>query len=210
MTAETILIVEDHARIGKALVRTLAENGFGAALVPTVEECLSQLEKRSFDVVLLDLLLPGIHGLDGLQLIKTRAPRTKVIVVTGTATVDVAVACIKRGAEDVITKPFDPNVVVDAVESCMKAGDGESAGPGAQRDDSAVGQRLARAASMWSLSKRQIEVLSTLVHGSSNKDIALQLGCSESTVELHVTALLKKSGAGSRTELVARFWMLGA
>ncbi len=65
---------------------------------------------------------------------------------------------------------------------------------------------LARACEAWSVTKRQREVLTLLASGDTNKSIATKLGCAEVTIELHVTALLRKSGAETRTELVARVW----
>jgi two-component system, NarL family, nitrate/nitrite response regulator NarL len=211
VTAESILIIEDHPRVGAGMSRELSAAGFDVALVPTVEEALPLLSSKPFGVVLLDLLLPGMHGLDGLGLIKSKAPSARIVIVTGTATIDMAVACMKRGADDVLTKPFEPEAIIEVVQSVLGRVPSSSDGGRAdgQNAQGGIGERLARAAATWSLSKRQAQVLGTLAHGTSNKDIAHTLGCSESTVELHITALLKKSGAASRTELVARFWMLG-
>jgi len=74
---------------------------------------------------------------------------------------------------------------------------------------SAVGdrQRRQRAASAWKLTRREAQVLELLLRGQSNKEIASSLKCAESTVELHVTRVLRKSGASSRMELASRFWM---
>ena len=68
--------------------------------------------------------------------------------------------------------------------------------------------RLARAASKWALTRRQVEVLAQLVIGHANKTIAATLECAEATVEIHVTALLRRSETRSRAELVARFWTM--
>jgi DNA-binding CsgD family transcriptional regulator len=70
----------------------------------------------------------------------------------------------------------------------------------------AIDPRLDRAIALWHLTPRQAEVLRLVVRGDSNKDIARVLSCAESTVELHVTQLLRRSEAGSRTQLVAQFW----
>jgi DNA-binding NarL/FixJ family response regulator len=70
----------------------------------------------------------------------------------------------------------------------------------------AIDPRLDHAIELWRLTPRQAEVLRLVVRGDSNKDIARVLGCAESTVELHVTQLLRRSEAGSRTQLVAQFW----
>jgi DNA-binding NarL/FixJ family response regulator len=67
-------------------------------------------------------------------------------------------------------------------------------------------ERLELAKRSWALTPRQVEVLRLLVRGDANKDIARELGCAENTVELHVTQLLKKSAASSRSRIIARFW----
>lgn len=72
--------------------------------------------------------------------------------------------------------------------------------------DSDVSRRLRVAGELWSLTPRQLDVLELVVRGDANKDIARSLDCAESTVELHVTQLLKKSGSDSRARVIARFW----
>jgi len=74
------------------------------------------------------------------------------------------------------------------------------------RDGASFDEAMARAAARWSLTPRQIEVLAELVRGDGNKSIAVKLGCAEVTIELHVTALLRKSKTERRSELIARFW----
>jgi DNA-binding NarL/FixJ family response regulator len=71
-----------------------------------------------------------------------------------------------------------------------------------------LGPRLTTAAGRWQLTAKQAQVLGWLVRGAANKTIAAALGCVEGTVELHVTALLVKAEAGTRSSLVAKFWLL--
>jgi len=66
--------------------------------------------------------------------------------------------------------------------------------------------RLASATPAWKLTRRQTEVMRLIARGDANKEIAASLGCAEGTIELHVTALLRRVGVSSRTQLVARFW----
>jgi DNA-binding NarL/FixJ family response regulator len=69
-----------------------------------------------------------------------------------------------------------------------------------------IPERLEAAAEAWDLTRRQSDVLGVLARGRSNKEIAVELGCAENTVELHVSELLRRTGASSRSELIARFW----
>jgi DNA-binding CsgD family transcriptional regulator len=77
---------------------------------------------------------------------------------------------------------------------------------GPARPTDAVEVRLELATPAWKLTPRQTDVLRLVARGDSNKDIAAALGCAENTIELHVTALLRRAGVSSRTQLVARFW----
>jgi len=72
----------------------------------------------------------------------------------------------------------------------------------------ALEARIARVTALWGLTRYQAEVLGRLVHGQANKTIATTRGCALRTVEVHVTCILKKSGAHSRSELIARFWKM--
>jgi DNA-binding NarL/FixJ family response regulator len=201
----SILVIDDHPRIRTGLVRLVEELGHTAVEADTLESGLEQLERTSFRLVLLDLLLPGMHGFDGLRVIHERYSDTPVVIVSGTATVELAVACMKRGARDVIPKPFDPDVALELIRAALEPTSAtyvrNESRPGRARD------AVQRATNCWSLSPRQSEVLELLVTGASNRTIADSLKCAESTVEMHVTTLLKKSTTAQRAELVARFWM---
>jgi DNA-binding NarL/FixJ family response regulator len=112
---------------------------------------------------------------------------------------------MKRGARDVIPKPFDPDVALELIRAALEPGSATYV-----RSDSRperVREGVQRATEAWVLSPRQAEVLQLLVTGTSNRGIADALRCAESTVEMHVTTLLKKSSTSQRAELVARFWM---
>lgn len=201
----SVLVIDDHPRIRAGLVRLVDELGYTALEADSMEAGLKLLEQTSCRLVLLDLLLPGMHGIDGLRLLHQRHSDTPVVVISGTATVEMAVACMKRGARDVIPKPFDPDVALELIRAALEPGSATYV-----RSDShpeRVRDGVHRATEAWVLSPRQAEVLQLLVTGTSNRGIADALRCAESTVEMHVTTLLKKSSTSQRAELVARFWM---
>ena len=201
----SILVIDDHPKIRAGLVRLVDELGYAAVEADSVEAGLQQLERAPFRLVLLDLLLPGMHGFDGLRVIHERYSEVPVVVISGTATVELAVACMKRGARDVISKPFDPDVALELIRAAL-----EPSSATYVRNDNRIDRArdsVRRATHTWTLSPRQAEVLELLVTGASNRTIADSLKCAESTVEMHVTTLLKKSATAQRAELVARFWM---
>jgi PAS domain S-box-containing protein len=116
----TILVVDDEKRIRSGCVKMLTEDGFPATSAETAEAGLAILKKEHFDIILLDLMMPGLSGLDALVRIRALHPDTVVIVITGYATLEYSIEAMKKGAFDFIPKPFAPEdlrrVVHKAVE----------------------------------------------------------------------------------------------
>jgi two-component system nitrogen regulation response regulator NtrX len=101
-----ILIVDDEAGIRQSLKGVLEDEGYKAALADSAESCLEMLDKRPFDVVLLDIWLPGMDGLDCLQRIKQSDDAPEVIMISGHGTIETAVRATKLGAFDFLEKPL--------------------------------------------------------------------------------------------------------
>src|SRR5688572_3525777 len=102
----SILIVDDEPRLGDALQRALELEGHQAAYFSDPEAALRALRARPFDVLLTDLVMPVIDGLELMRRAKRIRPTCEVVVMTAFATVDTARAALKRGAVDYLTKPF--------------------------------------------------------------------------------------------------------
>lgn len=105
-TLPRVLIVEDEEIIRELLVPSLREEGFNVDAVATGEEALSQLESVLYDVVLLDLNLPGMHGMNVLSAAPATQTDAQFVVMTAYGTVDTAVEAMKLGAFDYVNKPF--------------------------------------------------------------------------------------------------------
>jgi len=101
-----LLIVDDERSIREACREIAQSLGYSAHIADSAEQAFRALELQAFDLVLLDLRLPGAGGLDALRRIKERRPDALVIVVTGYGTVQSAVQAMKNGAYDYVTKPF--------------------------------------------------------------------------------------------------------
>ncbi len=104
-----IMVIDDENIVGKRLKPALEKNG---EMVETFEDsrlALQRFQAEPFDVVVTDLRMDQIDGLDVMEEILTRAPATKVIIITGYATVEVAREALAKGAFDFIAKPFKPN-----------------------------------------------------------------------------------------------------
>src|SRR3569833_2330165 len=102
-----ILVIDDEAGIRESLEVLLSLEGYAIKLAPDGEQGLRMLEMESFDLVLLDLALPGQSGLDLLPQIKERQPETPVIMITAYGTVENVDEAIRAGAENFVQKPWD-------------------------------------------------------------------------------------------------------
>ena len=101
-----ILIVDDEPGIRQSLKGVFEDEGFTTDAVSTGEECLKKIDDDPYDVVLLDIWLPGLDGLDTLRKLREKAPQTHVIMISGHATIATAVSATKLGAYDFIEKPL--------------------------------------------------------------------------------------------------------
>jgi len=101
-----ILIVDDEPGIRQSLKGVFEDEGFSTESVSSGEECLKKIAQSAFDLVLLDIWLPGIDGLETLRRLRELSPSTRVIMISGHATIATAVAATKLGAYDFIEKPF--------------------------------------------------------------------------------------------------------
>lgn len=115
-----VLIVDDHATANEALCLILKDVGLLATGVHSAESALEQLTQEPFDVVLTDLQLPGMDGLELLTRLRDRQPDLEVIVFTAYATIETAVQAIKGGAFDFITKPVNPIELEHTIRAALE------------------------------------------------------------------------------------------
>lgn len=115
-----VLVVDDEVRIQKACHRLLTEEGCDVELAENGIKGLKMIEEKHFDIILLDLMMPGMSGLDVLKDVKSRHPDTVVIIITGYATLEHSIETMKKGAFDFLSKPFSPQelriVIAKAIE----------------------------------------------------------------------------------------------
>ena len=115
-----ILIVDDEEIVRRSYARILGEMDCDAQAAADGEQALHAMGQRRFDVVLLDLRMPGVQGLDVLKTIKQRWPASEVVIITGYPSVDSAKEALQLGACDYLAKPVDPNDVMDAARGAMR------------------------------------------------------------------------------------------
>ncbi len=113
-----ILIIDDDRHMQRACSRVLTKAGHMVTCAETGDAGLQEISSGagSFDVVLLDQLMPGMSGMDALARIKTIAPNLPVIIITGSVTEETAAEIVKKGASDCLPKPFNPEQLRNAID----------------------------------------------------------------------------------------------
>jgi DNA-binding NtrC family response regulator len=114
-----ILIIDDEESMRAGCVQTLAENGYRVQAVENGCMALERVAKESFDVVLLDLKMPGVSGIELLRRLKEKDPNSVVIIITAYGTIDCAVEAMKSGAYDFLSKPFTPEILCSIVQRAV-------------------------------------------------------------------------------------------
>lgn len=202
MAVYEILIVDDHPLFRSALQQALSL-GLGpdvrlveAASMAELEACL--LEKADWDLVLLDLNMPGVYGFSGLVLLRGQYPQIPVLMVSAQEETAVVERAREFGASGFIPKSSSLQSIQDGVNAVLA---GDVWWP-AQTQAAAGLSAEAKLASagLASLTPQQFRVLTMVCDGLLNKQIAYQLGVSEATIKAHVTAMFRKLGVRTRTQ----------
>ena len=191
MLAEaTVVVVDDDDAVRDSLQALLEAEGFAVQTFAAAADFLEGYQPTPNSCLLIDVRMPGMDGLELLTRLATRVSSPPVIMMTGHGDVPMAVMAMKLGAVDFIEKPFVAGTLVrsirDALAACRPAAT-------ATHD---TDRRLAR------LTGRERDVLVQLVFGRSNKEIALELGISPRTVEIHRARVMEKMQAQSLSHLV--------
>jgi DNA-binding NtrC family response regulator len=121
MSKGKILVIDDEDIVRLSCSRTLVPEGYELKMAKNGSEGLKILEGEVFDLVLTDLKMPNMDGIEVLGTIKERWPKTDVVIVTGYQTVETAVKAIKLGAFDYIEKPFTPDTLIATVSNVFSA-----------------------------------------------------------------------------------------
>lgn len=198
-----ILIADDHPLFRSALFQAL-NAGLAAEIRLTeagsIAELQSHLEERSaWDLVLLDLNMPGAHGFSGLVLLRSNFPHIPVVVVSAQEEAAVVQRARDFGASGFIPKSSSLEVIQRSVQSVL---DGDVCWPEQVNDavSPLSSEQTAISAKLASLTPQQFRVLSMLCDGLLNKQIAYELTVSEATVKAHVTAIFRKLDVRTRTQ----------
>lgn len=191
-----ILLVDDHSLFREGF-KLMMERCWRMPLhiveAGTAEDGLEEAAREAFDVIFLDMGLPGLGGIDCLRAFRTAQPNASLVVISAIEGAQVVRQALQCGAQGYIPKSVDSATLREALQRIL---DGEvyvpelsaTGGEGGSLDDI--------------LTPRQAEVLAEICAGRTNREIAEYLGMSDDTVRAHVTAVFKRLDVRSRTEAV--------
>jgi DNA-binding NarL/FixJ family response regulator len=187
--------VDDHPimRIGIAAIIQASSDMTVVAQAGTGKEAVDLFHRHSPDLTLMDLRLPGMSGVEAIQTIRARDPKAKFVILTTYEGDEDIHQALEAGARGYIIKGMPHEALMDALRR-VHAGQRFLPMP--------VTKALAARAPNSDLSSREKEVLSLLVKGQSNKEIAGTLGITEATVKCHVSVILMRLDVGDRTQAV--------
>ncbi len=203
-TFQTALIVEDHPLFGEALAMTL-RSFVGIERIVMAGNLAMALQRLTEapvpDVILLDLHLPDVTGMDGLIRLRQAADKVPVVVVSSLADARVISAAMAAGAAGFVPK-HSQREVFRAAFAALREGRSftpEGYQPGAGAGEPGENETIAR---LRTLTRQQAVILQRICAGKANKVIAWELNVAETTVKAHVTAIMRKLGVTSRTQAV--------
>lgn len=201
-----VLLIDDHALVRKGLEELLHSRGVEVvASVGNGEEGIKQALALKPDVILLDIKMPGMNGIETLEKLRASSVSSPILMLTMSRDDADLSAALRGGAEGYLLKDMDPEDLVPALEAALR-GDNvvakEMVGTLARIVQGQTTSEAPRrsAAPLSDLTPRELEILSHVAVGQSNKMIARDLNITDGTVKLHVKAILRKLGVHSRVE----------
>ena len=199
-SVQVVFVVDDDASMREAFSRLLTAVGLTVLTFASAKEFLNSELPEVPGCVVLDVRLPGLSGLDLQQEMMRRGIQVPIVFITGHGDIPMSVQAMKAGAVEFLTKPFRDQDLLDAVRS------------GIHRDREARKERAQLAelrSELEQLTHREREVMSLVVAGLLNKQIAMRLGMSEKTVKIHRGHVMQKMRAASLADLVKKSQKLG-
>jgi FixJ family two-component response regulator len=191
--SRVVHIVDDDPAIVRAIARLLRSHGYEAIAYASASEFLAAVLPPRVACLVLDLQMPDLDGLEMQQALAARKHTLPIVFISGHADIPASVQAMKAGAVDFLTKPFDDDLLIAAIELALSKSQAAMQGQeAANRDWRAFDQ----------LSDRERQVCLYVSQGFLNKQIAWEFGTREQTVKVQRSSLMKKLGANSASDLV--------
>jgi FixJ family two-component response regulator len=191
--APTVFIVDDDPSVLKALTRLMSFAGLNAATFASPQGFLDHHDQNAAGCLVLDVAMPHINGLELHRMLVAQGCDLPVIFLTGHGDIPMTVRAIKQGAVNFLTKPVRGKDLIAAIHDAIEM---NRVARQARAKLNELKQRLAM------LTPREREVLSHVVSGKRNKQIADELGTAEKTIKIHRASLMKKMKAESLADLM--------
>jgi DNA-binding NarL/FixJ family response regulator len=192
-----VLIADDHAVVREGLRAFLALQDDVEVVGEAAdgEEAVSAVERLTPDVALVDLVMPGVDGIEAIRRMRALKPETRVIVLTSFVDEDKMLPAVRAGAAGYLLKDVQPQELVGAIRTVH--GGGTLLHPTVVEE---LVREVSRAPTENPLTEREREVLALIARGRANKAIAFELGVAEKTVKTHVSNILAKLNLTDRTQ----------
>jgi len=191
--APTVFVVDDDEAMRNSLRWLIESVGLAVECHDSAESFLDSYYPGRSGCLLLDVRMPGMSGLELQEYLHRNEINIPVIIITGHGDVPMSVRAMKEGAIDFIEKPFNDELLLDAIRNALAVNE-------KQREKQALRAELV--ARLATLTPREHEVMEMVTAGRSNKEIASALGVSAKTVEAHRAKVMDKMQASSLAELV--------
>jgi two-component system response regulator FixJ len=188
---QNIFFVDDEPTVRKAVAVTLKRLGYNVTCFENAADCLEKLQKQNCDLLITDVKMPGMDGIELVQKAKHLAPWLPIIVVTGYGDIPMAIRAVKAGALEFIEKPLKSKTLADIINTTLKQNCLESLIKGK------------------SLTKTETIILKMILQGNTNREIASTLHRSTRTVEDHRLHIMKKLNVENVVDLVKRAAAMG-
>jgi FixJ family two-component response regulator len=190
----TVFLVDDDASVRKALTRLIQSAGHEVQAFAAASEFLDfHVDPEETACLVLDVRMPGLTGMDLQRELQIRERNLPIVFITGHGDIPMSVRAMKAGAVDFLPKPVKDTDLLHAIAQALARAQQDRA---ERKDVELIQQRLAK------LTPREREVMSLVVKGSLNKQIAFELGTVEKTIKVHRARVMEKMQVRSLAELV--------
>jgi len=186
-----VFFVDDEPGIRDVVGEALKTSGFEVSCFSSAADCLERLRSRTCDLLITDVKMPDMDGIELLNETQRFAPWMPVLLVTGYGDVPMAISAFKAGAVDFVEKPLDKKTLLSAIEAVLKR---------IHPSDPILG---------ISLTRTEKRVLRLILDGKTNKEIASFFGRAVKTIEVHRCHIMRKLGVGNAVDLVKRAAVMG-
>ena len=190
---ERVYIVDDDEAVRDSIGMLLETVDIPYVTYPDAQSFLAEADPSQVNCLVLDIRMPGMSGLELQEKLASMEVDVPIVFITGHGDIPMAVEAMRRGAVDFLRKPFRDQELLDRIQEALSQ-DAQNRGQAA--DVESLRARVAE------LTPREQEVFKRVASGQANKVIAIELGISERTVEIHRSQVMHKTGARSLAELV--------